>query len=252
MKRILVVDDDRDFVVSLAMLLRRHGYNVVTAADAVSAIAVAMKETPQAALIDVRLPGGDGIVVMERLHAQPRLAGLPVVILTGGDAEKYRERALAAGAKAFLTKPIAEDRLLAALAGMETVGEVQEGEGHTVLIVDDDQDLLFALSVLLRGRGYQVVAAADGVSAISVAVKHRPDVVLLDIGLPGGEGFTVMDRLRGLPKLAAVPVVILSGLDPERQRERALAAGAVEYLTKPAAEDVLLAAVRRALETGGR
>lgn len=250
MKRILVVDDDRDFVVTLAMLLRRHGYDVVTAADAVSAIAVAMKETPEAALVDVRLPGGDGIVVMERLHAQPRLAGLPVVILTGDDAEKYRERALAAGAKAFLTKPIAEDQLLAALAGMETVGQVQEGEGHTVLLVDDDHDLLFALSVLLRGRGYQVVAAADGVSAISVAVKNRPGVVVLDIGLPGGEGFTVMDRLRGLPQLAAVPVVILSGLDPERYRERALAAGAVEYLTKPAAEDVLLAAVRRALETG--
>ena len=125
---------------------------------------------------------------------------------------------------------------------------------HLVLLVDDDQDLLTALSGALRQRGYDMVTALDAVAAMSTAVKLKPDVIILDVGLPGGDGSMVMKRMHALPQLAGVPVVMISGRDPERYRDEALAAGAVAYLTKPVEADVLVAILRRALgedeETG--
>ena len=89
--------------------------------------------------------------------------------------------------------------------------------------------------------------ATDAVTAISTAVKQPPDVVIMDIGLPGGDGMMVMQRLHSLPQLAGVPVIMLSGRDPERHRDDALAAGAAAYLAKPVTPEELPAAVVAAL-----
>ena len=119
--------------------------------------------------------------------------------------------------------------------------------GKTVLLVDDDEDLLVALAAPLRRRGFDVAVATDAVTAVSTAVKQPPDLVVLDIGLPGGDGIMVMQRLHSLPRLAGVPVIILSGRDPEKARDASLAAGAFAYVAKPVASDVLCAAIVDAL-----
>lgn len=116
-----------------------------------------------------------------------------------------------------------------------------------ILLVDDDQDLLTALSGALRRSGYEVAVAQDAVAAMSAAVKLRPQVIVLDVGLPGGDGSVVMKRMHALPQLAGVPVIMMSGRNPEKHREAALAAGAAAYLTKPIAPDQLTAAVVEAL-----
>jgi DNA-binding response OmpR family regulator len=116
-----------------------------------------------------------------------------------------------------------------------------------VLLVDDDEDLLVALAAPLRRQGFEVAVATDAVTAVSTAVRQPPDVVIMDIGLPGGDGTMVMQRLHSLPQLAGVPVIMLSGRDPEKHRETALAAGAAAYLAKPIAPDRLAAAVVEAL-----
>jgi CheY-like chemotaxis protein len=250
-KRVLLVDDDHDFVLVLTAILARHDFEVVTAADAVSAISVAAKHMPDVVLLDMRLPGGEGITVMQRLHSLPQVTGMPVIILTGVDPEAGRQQALAAGAAGFLAKPVTEEALLEALGQITAASDETEvaddGAGHRVLVIDDDRDLLVSLVGLLRARGYEVVAAADAISAIATAAKQRPDVVLLDLGLPGGDGLTVMERLRGLPQMAVVPVVILTGLDPERYRDRAIAAGAAAFLRKPVSDGELLRTLAEAL-----
>ena len=115
----------------------------------------------------------------------------------------------------------------------------------TILIVDDDADLLRALTLLLTHAGHRVITAQDGVLATSAASRHRPDMVILDVGLPGGSGLTVLDRLQASVHLSSVPVLILTGrTDPECEA-RALQAGAREFLRKPADPQVLLAAVGR-------
>jgi DNA-binding response OmpR family regulator len=115
-------------------------------------------------------------------------------------------------------------------------------------VVDDDQDLRRGLNIRLRANGYETVFAQDAITAVSEARKNNPDLIILDIGLPGGDGFVVMERLSGLAALGCIPVIVLSARDPEANRERAMKAGAVAFLQKPADNQDLLSAIRNALE----
>jgi two-component system KDP operon response regulator KdpE len=113
-----------------------------------------------------------------------------------------------------------------------------------VLVVDDESPLLRALGTNLRARGYQVDLAPTGEEALQLAARHRPDAVILDLGLPGISGIEVIEGLRGW---TAVPVIILSARGAEHDKVAALDAGADDYVTKPFGMDELLARLRAAL-----
>jgi DNA-binding response OmpR family regulator len=114
-----------------------------------------------------------------------------------------------------------------------------------ILLVDDDKDLLRGMSLSLKAGGYDVVSAQDAVSAISTARETKPDLVVLDIGLPAGDGFVVMERLSNLPTL--IPVIVVSAREAEPNRERALKAGAKAFFQKPVRRKAFMASVRQAL-----
>ena len=116
-----------------------------------------------------------------------------------------------------------------------------------ILIIDDDQHLQLGLSARLRARGYRVTCAADAISAITVARKELPDLIILDLGLPAGDGFLVLERMRDLADLAAIPVIVLSARDPADNKKRALDAGAVAFFQKPPDNHEFLGAIRHAL-----
>lgn len=116
-----------------------------------------------------------------------------------------------------------------------------------VLVVDDEQQLRRALVTNLEARGYAVDVAASGEEALAVAARVHPDVVILDLGLPGIDGIEVVNGLRGW---TAVPIVVLSARDTEQAKVAALDAGADDYVTKPFGMDELLARVRAALRRG--
>jgi two-component system, OmpR family, KDP operon response regulator KdpE len=113
-----------------------------------------------------------------------------------------------------------------------------------VLVVDDESPMLRALGTNLRARGYQVDLAPTGEDALQLAARHRPDAVILDLGLPGISGIEVIEGLRGW---TAVPIIILSARGAEHDKVAALDAGADDYVTKPFGMDELLARLRAAL-----
>jgi len=113
-----------------------------------------------------------------------------------------------------------------------------------VLVVDDEPQLLRAMAINLRARGYDVDLAPNGEQALTLAAKRHPDVVVLDLGLPGIDG---IDVIRGLRGWSAVPIVVLSARDEETSKVAALDAGADDYVTKPFGMDELLARLRAAL-----
>ena len=116
-----------------------------------------------------------------------------------------------------------------------------------ILIIEDDVDQLIGLKLRLQAHGYTVVHAADAVAAVRVARQELPDLILLDIGLPAGDGFVVMERLHNLVDVAHVPIIIVSARDPEHHAERALNAGAYCYFQKPVDNRELLDAIEDAL-----
>ena len=117
-----------------------------------------------------------------------------------------------------------------------------------ILVVDDDPDVRLGLQLRLNANHYDVISAADGVASIAEARKHMPDLVILDLGLPAGDGFSVLERLKANEKLSSIPVIVLSGRDRVGNRDRALKAGAKTFLQKPMANDKLLAVIRLVLE----
>jgi DNA-binding response OmpR family regulator len=117
-----------------------------------------------------------------------------------------------------------------------------------ILIVDDDPDQRLGLHIRLKANNFSTSFAADAMTSIVEARKHVPDLIILDLGLPAGDGFVVMDRLKNITQLASVPVVVVSARSVEPNRERALQAGAKAYLRKPVDNDELLAVIHLALE----
>jgi DNA-binding response OmpR family regulator len=116
-----------------------------------------------------------------------------------------------------------------------------------IMIVDDDPDLRQALRLRLRANDYDTVNAVDGYSAIALAYKERPDLIILDLGLPAGDGFVVLERLQKDDKLSAIPVIVLTARDPQSSERRALQSGATAFFQKPADNAELLDMIRASL-----
>ena len=118
---------------------------------------------------------------------------------------------------------------------------------NKILIIEDDQDMRRALNIRLRASDYDTAFAADAVMAISIAKSERPDLILLDLGLPGGDGFLVLDRMKNIATLACTPVIVVSARDPEKNRQRAIAAGAEAFFEKPIDNSALLKCIQQTL-----
>jgi len=116
-----------------------------------------------------------------------------------------------------------------------------------ILVVDDEPDLVRALGMRLSSRGYEVMAAYDGVQAMSCIQKERPDLVLLDIHLPAGDGYKICERIRRNPETWRMPVIAITA-DPRPEAEqRCRKAGCVDFFRKPYDPKELLEAIRQAL-----
>jgi len=116
-----------------------------------------------------------------------------------------------------------------------------------ILIVDDDPDIRQGMNVRLKANHYDTFFAADAFSSMVEARKHEPDLIILDLGLPAGDGFIVMERLKKIPSLAVIPIIVISARDVRVNRERAVKAGAKAFLQKPVDDAELLAVIRQAL-----
>ena len=118
---------------------------------------------------------------------------------------------------------------------------------NKVLVIEDNKEHMIALSIKLKANNYDVVWAGDGVTAMTVAVREKPDAILLDLGLPGGDGFVVLKRLRSLGPTIGIPVIVVTARDPMANRAMAIEAGASAFLQKPVKTDELLHALRKGL-----
>ena len=119
-----------------------------------------------------------------------------------------------------------------------------------ILLVDDDPDLLQSMHVRLRAHHYETYSAEDAISCMAEARRVEPDLIVLDLGLPAGDGFLLMERFKNVPALAAVPVIVVSARNFRESEKRAVAAGAKAFLQKPVNTTEFLLVIRQALGEG--
>ena len=252
-RTILLVEDDADTRAGMTLRLRSWGYDVTQAADGQSAITLAQKRRPDLVLLDLGLPAGDGFTVLQRLSRLANTAGVPVVVLTARAAESDHERARSLGAAAVLVKPADNDALLALIRQHVPPESTPHAEGAAaapkrILLIEDDADTRAGLRLRLQASGYVVATAGDAATAMTHVVHEKPDVILLDLGLPAGDGFVVLERLKKNHATSLIPVVVLSARDPALNAPRALGAGAVAFLQKPPDNAQLLSILERAID----
>ena len=117
----------------------------------------------------------------------------------------------------------------------------------TIMIVEDDRDLSLAMSVRLIAQGFATISAQDAASAIQLAATRKPDLILMDLGLPDSNGFVVMEIVSQLKSVSTVPIIVVSARPADVYREAALMAGAKDYFQKPFDNDALISAIQREL-----
>ncbi|HKQ37011.1 MAG TPA: response regulator [Verrucomicrobiae bacterium] len=258
MKTILIIEDDPRTTLALAVRLKGQGYSTWTASDGIKGMQLAIRTRPDLIILDIGLPGGNGLELAETLRRKPQTCRIPIIFLTGSKERNLRQKVMDLGAAGLLEKPYESEELLL----MIQMAFDRPGRPHTqhlpislpdresspkrILIVEDDERIARALAVRLTAAGYETSMAHDGLAGFRAAVVEKPDLVLLDISLAAGDGFTVAERIQNnIPR--PIPVIFLTASKRPEFRQRAQSLGAVGFFEKPFEANALLRAVNKAV-----
>jgi PAS domain S-box-containing protein len=245
---VLVVEDDQKDRAWLARTLTGAGYGVETASTGAEGIELARSRAFDAITLDLLLPDLAGREVLEQIRAEGPNRNTPVIVVT-----VVAERSVAAGfgVQDILVKPVAATELLAALGR----ARVMVGAGPILIVEDNPKDLRL-IQTVLHQRGYRTVARVDGGTALEAAREEAPGLIILDLRLPGMDGFQFLQRFRSEDQARRTPVIVWTGKDLTLGERRILVASAQKVVLKGdgpqalLAEMELYAPVRR--ERGGR
>ena len=221
---VVVVEDDRRSFDLLRVYLEEAGARVVSARDGEEGLDTVRRLSPAGVVLDILLPGIDGWEVLAQLKADPATAAIPVVVVSMLDE---RGHGFALGAAEYLVKPIGKDQLLAALYRAAAIPE----RPHTVVAIDDDPLAIELVRASLEPEGWTVLGAATGQEGLALIRERQPSAVLLDLLMPGMDGFEVVEALRADPDTKSVPVVILTSKSMTQQDKERLQ-GRITYVAR--------------------
>jgi signal transduction histidine kinase/DNA-binding response OmpR family regulator len=240
---VVVVEDDRRSFDLLRVHLEAAGVRVVGARDGEEGLDTVRQLSPAGVILDILLPGIDGWDVLAQLKADAQTAPIPVIVVSMLDE---RGRGFALGAAEYLVKPVDKGQLLAAVYRAAAMPERK----HTVVAIDDDPLAIELARVSLEPAGWTVLGAATGQEGLALIRERQPSVVLLDLLMPGMDGFEVVEALRAEPDTKTVPVVILTSKSMTQQDKERLQ-GRITYVARKTEFDLSgLAGLLRWASTG--
>ena len=254
MVKILVIDDDRMNCDLLQAILTRHGYDVHSATSGPEGLNLFRQHSPRVTILDLRMPEMDGLTVLKEIRAMDPHA--PVIILGGGATEVQENQARALRVTDFVRKGLSLDVLVEGVNRVvQQPAKKQEAAGgqasqltdtgETVLVVDDDQLVRDLLVQFLSLRGYRALGVNDGTQALTFVEQTPPDLILLDLMLPGMSGVEVLRRLRDKNFNGAI--IIVTGSYDEELLEDAWSLRPQEVISKPIDLEKLLAIIQLVL-----
>lgn len=268
MAKVSIIEDDAILRDILANKLSQEGFAVSTASDGDQGISLIKQEKPDLVLLDILLPKRSGLEVLAEKNKDERLKNIPVIAISNSGDIGEIEKAKALGVQEFLIKAIFDSgdvvrkikNLLGSQVGPQKSSPAQElkenkselktspfeehptnggvttsggnGDKRLVMIIEDDKFLRELASQKLEKDGFRVMGTATGQDALEAMKKDKPDVVILDLILPGMDGYEVLAKIREDAILGDVPVIILSNLGQEEDIAKAKKLGATDYLVK--------------------
>lgn len=268
---VLVVDDNERSRKLLKDVLTTAGYRISEADNGEDAISKAQRELPDVILLDVVLPQLGGFEVCRRLKHDPATASIHILMITCLTEREHRDKAVESGADDFLTKPIDPgtvlyrvQRAFNAIQGIANESEKATKKWNStvmeapsvrippippgrILVVDDDDKSRCLLRDLLAARGHHITEAVNGEEALDTVRREHPDVILLDVVMPGMSGFEVCRRLKADPATAMIHILLITSLTERKHRMKGIECGANDFLTKPVEPDEVLLRVRNAI-----
>jgi GAF domain-containing protein/DNA-binding response OmpR family regulator len=246
-RQILLIEDNKDMVDQFRRALQREGFELVTADHPSYAEAMASNMRPTLILMDVNFANGEGWNVLTRLKDRDDTFDIPVIVVT---LNNDSQRAYQLGAHSFIQRPYMPDDLIKAVLK----GEI-ESNTERILIIDDDPASIRLLTQLLNQNGsYRVFYAENGTEGISMVARRRPDLIILDLRMPGKDGFAVLEELRSNPETVNIPVIVVTGeLSLNTDEQTLLTNIHILYKSDISQEDYdrFIQDVRRHLDTGG-
>jgi len=265
MKNVLIIEDDPKIAAALEIRFRSGGYETESAGDAVAGLSKAVDNQPDLIILDISLPGGNGLDLAQRFKTIPETRWAPIIFVTASKAPDLRRRAMDLGAAGLFEKPYDAAELLAVaghalgetgmfkrpIARFDPGADRLAGASSSqvlrrILIIEDDRKIALALALRLQAAGYEASIAYDALTGVNNAVQLRPDLILLDISMPAGDGFVVAGRVRELLS-SATPIIFLTAHSQGDARQKAMDLGACGFFEKPFDAEELLAAIDRAI-----
>ena len=249
---VLIVDDSQTVRMNLMELLNGADLPTKTCATAAEARAALAKERFSLVLLDVLLPDGDGVQLLEEIRATPASKDTAVMMLSTEVEIRDRVRGLATGADEYVGKPYDPGYVVARareLVRRSDCGAVSDQK--TVLLIDDSITFREELKAALESASYRVLVAGSGEEGLRLAADMRPTAIVVDGVLPGMDGATVIRRIRLDAALRGLPCLLLTGLEDRGAELRALEAGADAFVRKEEDNSVVLARLSAMLRSAG-
>jgi len=212
---ILCIDDDVQIVSLYERYLKPQGFQVIPVINAKAAKETAKRLKPYAITLDIMMPEVDGWSILRELKSDPATHQIPVIVCS---IVEEKDKGFSLGAADYLLKPISEEDLLGSLTLLNGDGSI-----NNVLIIDDSPDDLRLMEKILTERSsYRVMLAEGGEQGWEMLTSEHPGVVILDLFMPGLNGFTILERLRTTPELRDMPVIVVSGAELDTDQKRQL------------------------------
>ena len=245
-KTILLVEDTEAVIIQMKYMLALQGYNIMVARNGSEALEQIALKIPDAMILDLMMPGVDGFEVLKRIREGEKTDHLPVIILTAKYVTKEELAFLKNNGILQLIQKgdINKEQLLQAVSGMmfpqkkelqalvKKQPRIHLQNTPVVLIVEDNPDNMLTIKALLDGK-FNIIEAKDGLQVIELALLHQPNLILMDIALPGMNGIELLAELRKVEALQHVPVIAVSASAMKGDREDFIAYGFDDYISKP-------------------
>jgi len=239
MTAILVVDDSLTVRMDLIEALDAAGLRSVGCATLAEARTALRSHAIALAILDVRLPDGDGIEFLTELRTDVRYADLPILMLSSEAEVKHRVRGLRMGATDYIGKPYDTAATIDRIR--QLIGGTSESAGRLILAIDDSPTFRAVLCDALKRAGYATAVASSGPDGLRIAVAQRPVGIIVDGSMPEMDGATVIRRIRLDPALRTTPCILLTGSDEAAAEVAALDAGADAFVRKESDVELILA-----------